>query len=129
MSILWCNVIARTEITIIPSIPTCDRGRSKSALCLKIATTVAAIENAAKSMATMPVVLERASKPGKERKVTDALNTTAALQRQWKVGFYKKGRCIGLTTRQVQAPMTSVGVAYRRPLSSSIILDDKRVRS
>ena len=58
--------------------PTCDIGRSKSALCLKIATTVAAIENAAKRTATMPVVREKASKPGKERKVTDALNTTAA---------------------------------------------------
>jgi hypothetical protein len=36
---------SHTEITIIPSIPTCDNGRSRSALCLKIATTVAAIEN------------------------------------------------------------------------------------
>jgi hypothetical protein len=59
--------------------PICEIGRSKSALCLKIATTVDAIENAAKRIATIPVIREKASKPGKERKVTDALNTTAAL--------------------------------------------------
>jgi hypothetical protein len=47
---------------------------------LKIATSVAAIENAPKRMATKLVVRERASKPGKERKVTDALNTMAALR-------------------------------------------------
>jgi hypothetical protein len=90
----------------------CDIVRSKSALCLKIVTTVAAIENAAKRMATMPVVREKASKPSKERKVTDALNTTAALtvfKRQRKGDF--KRRWIGRTTRQVHAPMTSVGVA------------------
>jgi hypothetical protein len=71
-------------------------------LCLKIATTVAAIENAARRMATMPVVREKASKPGKERKVTDALNTMAALRRG-KVGslarekggwtYHKTGAC------------------------------------
>jgi hypothetical protein len=73
-------------------------------------TTVAAIKNAAKSMATMPVILEKAFKPGKKRKVTDALNTTAALQRQWKVGFakHKWGGCIGLTTRQVCASITGI---------------------
>ena len=76
--------------------------------------TVAAIENVAKRMATTPVVREKASKPGKERKVTDVLNTTAAsnrffFKRQRKVGFSR--RLIGRTTRQVHAPMTSVGVA------------------
>lgn len=67
-------------MTAIPSIPVYDIGRSKSALCLNIATTVAAIENVAKTMATMPVVREKASKPGKERNVTDALNIMAALR-------------------------------------------------
>jgi hypothetical protein len=60
--------------------PTFDIGRSKSALYLKIATSVAAIENVAKTMATMPAVREKGSKPGKEMKVTDALNTMAALR-------------------------------------------------
>jgi hypothetical protein len=69
----------------------CDIGRSKSALGLKIATTVAAIENAAKRMATMPVVHEKASMTGKERKVTDALNTTAAFNRF----FFKRQRKVG----------------------------------
>jgi hypothetical protein len=68
--------------------PICEIGRSKSALCLKMATTVAAIENAAKRIATIPVVREKASKPGKERKVTDALNTTAALRNNDKEGRF-----------------------------------------
>jgi hypothetical protein len=72
---------------------------------------VAAIENVAKRIATMPVVHEKASKPG--RKVTDALNTTAPLRTTTKkVGLLSKGRkegCMVLTTRQVHAPMTSVG--------------------
>jgi hypothetical protein len=67
----------------------CDIGRSRSVLCLKIATTVAAIENAAKRMATMPVVREKASKTGKERRVTDAFNTTAAL-----TVFKRQGRSV-----------------------------------
>ena len=45
-----------------------------------------------------------------------------------KVGCYQKGKDSGLTTKQVHAPMTRVGVAWRRPLSSSI-LDESRVRS
>jgi hypothetical protein len=53
-----------------------------------MATTVAAIENAAKRIATIPVVREKASKPGKERKVTDALNTTAALRNNDKEGRF-----------------------------------------
>jgi len=47
-------------------------------LCLKIATTVAAIENAEKKIATMAINREKESKPDRERKVTDALNTMTA---------------------------------------------------
>ena len=113
--------------------PTCEIGRYKSALCLKIGTSVVFIENAAKKMATMPVVFEKATNPGKKRKVTDALKTTASLTTTM-VGFAKqKGRvCIGRTTRQAHAPMGSVGVdrvAYRRPLSSSISLVHVRIKS
>jgi len=107
--------------------PTCEIGRSKSALCPKIATTATAIENAAKlSIATMPIILEKASNPGKERKFTDALNTTAALQRQWSILLAKgESVCIRRATR----PMTSVGAAYQRPLSSSISLVGRRACS
>ena len=70
--------------------PTCDICRSKSALSLKIATTVATIENAAKRIATMAVIRGKAYKPGKETKVTDTLNTMTALQRQWKVNLASK---------------------------------------
>ena len=101
---------SRTVITIIPSMPICDIGRSKSALRLKIAKTVAAIENTAKRMVTMPVVREKASKPGKERKVTDAFNITAAL-RQGRSVASKGEKGDGHTTRKVHAPMSSVGVA------------------
>ena len=69
---------------------TCDIGRPGSALCLKIATIVAAIENAAKRIATIDIIREKASKPDKKKKMTDALNTMTALQRQWKVGLASK---------------------------------------
>jgi hypothetical protein len=49
-----------------------------SALCLKIATNVDAIENEAKRIATNPAIRAILSNPGKERKVTDALKTIAA---------------------------------------------------
>ena len=84
-------------------------GRSKSVLCLKIATTVAAFENAAKRMATIPVVREKESKPGKERKVTDALNTTAALRNDDKEGrFLLRRKVMNLPQDR---PITRVGVA------------------
>ena len=70
--------------------PTCDIGRSELALCLKTATTVAAIEKPAKKIATMAVIREKESKPDKERKVTDMLNTMTALQRQWMVSLGKQ---------------------------------------
>jgi hypothetical protein len=76
--------------------PICEIGRSNSDLCLKIATTVAAIENAAKRIATMSVVREKAFKPGKERGVTDALNRTAALRNDGKEGRFV-GSEVGLT--------------------------------
>ena len=59
--------------------PTCDIFHSKLSLCLKIATTVAAIENAEKRIATMVVIREKASKPGIDKKITDTLNTKKAL--------------------------------------------------
>jgi hypothetical protein len=62
-----------------------------------MATTVAAIENAANRIATIPVILEKASKPGKERKVTEALNTTAALQKKRN----DKGRSVFLQRESV----------------------------
>ena len=57
--------------------PRCDIGHSKSLLYPKIATTVDAIENAAKRITT---ISEKAFKPGKERKATDALNTIMTSQ-------------------------------------------------
>jgi hypothetical protein len=50
--------------------PTCDIGHSKSVLCLKIATIVATIENAEKRIATMAVIREKSSKPGKDHRRT-----------------------------------------------------------
>jgi hypothetical protein len=46
---------------------------------MKIATTVAAIEDAEKRIAITAVIREKSSKPGKDRKITDALNTMTAL--------------------------------------------------
>jgi hypothetical protein len=56
-----------------------------SVLYLKMATNVAAMEKEAKSVATRPAILAKLSKPGKDRKVTDALKTIAAYSRHGKV--------------------------------------------
>jgi len=67
-----------TESNINPSIPTDAAGRSKSALNLNTLTAVDVMENDAHKIATKPAMRERLSNPGKERNVTDALNTIAA---------------------------------------------------
>ena len=67
-----------TDITMRPSIPTCGIGRPRSVLCRRIATAVEKSENVANTTATIPDVRAILSRPGKERKVTDALKTTAA---------------------------------------------------
>ena len=101
-------------------------GRSKSALCLKTATPVAATANAANRTATMLGVRVKPSKPGKERNVTDALSINAALKNEkaiekkrfTPVQVTRKGRM--LTIRQVHAPMMKIGAGPRkRPDSSS----------
>ena len=54
----------RTIIAIIPSKPTCNIfGCSKSALCPKIATTVAAIKNVMKRIVIMPMPVVRKKAP------------------------------------------------------------------
>ena len=128
--------IRHTDTPTTPSTPTWDTGRSSSALCLKTATPVAASANAAKSIATMAAVRVTPSKPGKERKVTDALNTIAALYiyiraiRRYNdeaAEFKSKG----LTIKQVQAPIINIGAGPRRsPDSSSAVrVPAKRARS
>ena len=76
----------------------------------------------------MPVVREKESKPSKKRKgqSQNVLNITVALRPQRKVGLLSKRGVYGRTTRQVYAPITSVGVALWRPLSSSTVLVDER---
>lgn len=76
MSVL--NADRLTESITSPSPPTCAVGHSKSALYLNIATRVETIENDEKSIATNPATRAILSKPGKERKVTDALKRIAA---------------------------------------------------
>jgi hypothetical protein len=66
-----------TETHIIPS-PICGAFLTRSALYLKTATNVAAIENEAKSVVTSPAIRATPTKPGRERNVTAALNTIAA---------------------------------------------------
>jgi hypothetical protein len=53
-------------------------GLSKSALYLNTATRVDAMENEDKRIATNPAIRAILSRPGEERKVTDALKRTAA---------------------------------------------------
>ena len=73
------NVRDLTESNINPSIPTDVAGRSKSALNLNTLTAVDVMENDAHKIATKLAMRARLSNPGKERNVTDALNTIAAL--------------------------------------------------
>ena len=90
---------------------------------------VVPIENVAKRIATMPVVREKEPKPSKKRKgqSQNVLNTTVAssLRLQRKVGLLSKRGVYGRTTRQVYAPITSVGVGLGKPLSSSTVLVDE----
>ncbi len=91
-----------------------------SALNLKIATSVAAMENEAKRVATRPGTRETASTPGKERNVTEALNTIAAYGIGSAGVWLVKGQAIIRTTIHVQAPIRIVGPKVRRLDSSSI---------
>jgi hypothetical protein len=68
-----------TESITSPSPPRCA-GLSKSALYLNTATRVDAMENEEKRIATNPAIRAILSRPGKERKVTDALKRTAAFR-------------------------------------------------
>lgn len=121
-----------TETPAMPSMPMCDTGRSKSALCLRIATPLAAIAKTAKRIVTIAVVRVILSKPGRERKVTDVLNTIAAfflcacVMREKLHKAEKR-----LTMRHVHAPMMSIGAGPRSsPDSSSAVrLPARRVRS
>jgi hypothetical protein len=85
---------------------------------LNIATTIDAMENE-KRIATDPATRAILSRPGKERKVTNALKRIAAFHDGDELGNYIPEKKNILTMRQVQVPMTNVGVEVRRPLSSS----------
>lgn len=71
------KTFARTESVISPS-PAAATGLSISALNRKRATTVEAMENDPKRIETRAAMRVRLSKPGKDRKVTDADKTIAA---------------------------------------------------
>ena len=76
-----------------PSTPICGTRLSKSVLCRRTATPVATIVNAAKRTATIPAVRATESKPGKERKVTDALSTIAAFRKREREGKKNINTC------------------------------------
>jgi hypothetical protein len=107
-----------TESITSPSPATCA-GLSKSALYLNIATRVDAMENEEKRIATNPATRAILSRPGKERKVTDALKRTAAFHTGDELRNSIPIQRNILTMRQVQAPTTNMGAELRRPLSSS----------
>lgn len=69
--------------------PTHDATQSISDLYRKKATKVDTIEKVASSAATSPAIRET-SRPGKERKVTDALKTIAAFRRVFNYENAKK---------------------------------------
>ena len=120
-----------TEMPTIPSTPTCAIGRSRSALCRKTATPVAATANAAKRTATMLALRVILSRPGKERNVTDALRTRAAFgTNSEKEGLKPLHGKQCLTIKQVHAPMMKSGDGpRRRPDSSSVERPLRRARS
>ena len=68
----------RTESIKSPSPPITCGGLSRSALMVKIARRVDAMEQIAEMMATKPATRVIPSKPDNERNVTDALSTTDA---------------------------------------------------
>jgi hypothetical protein len=84
-----------------------------------MATTVEAMEKAEKRIVTKPATRAILSKPGRERKVTDALKRIAAFRDDKLRNGAMAERRNRLTITQVQAPTTNMGATLRSPLSSS----------